>query len=179
MKTPALTLLFLLLLGIGRPGAAWAQCLSLRQLSALSNNPTAMTTPEKVTQITAADWKFEGPVPRTRDIFWSTTSKNSSGLPKATLTLRPMLQQVDAVLKTADPGCIRQIRAELKELNRPFVKVNCPGGCEALRYQSTLMQTTIYSQMPGDYAFVVVVHPVAAPLQPASSAKGSTSSTAQ
>ena len=179
MTTPALTLLLLVLFGIGRPGQAGAQCLSLRDLIALSTTPTALTAPEKLPELPAADWKFEGPVPNSQDIYWTSTSKNGNGLPKATLTLRPMQQLVDAVLKTTDPACIRQVRAELKELNRPFVLVNCPGGCEAQRYESTAVQTTLYSRMPGDYPFVLVMHPRAAPLVPAAAPKPSVRTSAQ
>ena len=141
---------------------AQAQCLSLADLTAIAANSNALAKPESLTQLPAGNWIFKGTPPRSKEIQWisAATSADADGVHSpATFSLRPFLQSFDVVLKTTEAGCVRDVRAELKNLKLTPVPVTCPG-CEAVRYDGPGYQATLYSKMKGGYPFVVVVHPL-------------------
>ena len=143
---------------------AQAQCLELSELLAIGAEPTALTAPQVVTARLAAGWFFTGPTETSREASWALPMPEGRTIAAARLSLRPQRPGQDVVLKTTLPACIRDLRSQLRSRKLTAQPVTCPG-CEAVRYQGPDFDATIYSQMKGDYPFVVVVHQV-----PASSA---------
>ena len=168
------SLLMLLLWG----GAAFwslparAQCPELAELLAIGAEPTALTAPQVVTARLSAEWSFAGPTATSREVSWALAVPEGSTVAAARLSLRPQRPGQDVVLKTTLAACVRELRGELKSRKLIARPVTCPG-CEAVRYQGPGFDATIYSQMKGDYPFVVVVHQVPASSPgPAASAGG-------
>ena len=143
---------------------AQAQCLELSELLAIGAEPTALTVPQVVTAHLAAEWFFTGSTETSREASWALPIPAGSTIAAARLSLRPQRPGQDVVLKTTLAACVRDLRSQLKSRKLTAQPVTCPG-CEAVRYQGPDFDATIYSQMKGDYPFVVVVHQV-----PASSA---------
>ena len=143
---------------------AQAQCLELSELLAIGAEPTALTAPKVVTDRLSAEWSFTGPTATSREVSWVLPVSEGSTIAAARLSLRPQRPGQDVVLKTTMAACVRDLRSQLKSRKLTAQPVTCPG-CEAVRYQGPDFDATIYSQMKGDYPFVVVVHQV-----PASSA---------
>ena len=152
---------------------AQAQCLELSELLAIGAEPTALTAPQVVTARLAAGWSFTGPTETSREASWALPILEGSTIAAARLSLRPQRPGQDVVLKTTMAACVRDLRSQLKSRKLTAQPVTCPG-CEAVRYQGPDFDATIYSQMKGDYPFVVVVHQV-----PASSAVPAESGAAQ
>ncbi|WP_345120673.1 rhodanese-like domain-containing protein [Hymenobacter antarcticus] len=143
------------------PLSAQAQCPELSELLAIGAEPTALTVPQVVTARLSADWTFVGPTATSREVSWTLPGPDGSSIPAARLSLRPQRPGQDVVLKTTVAACVRDLRSELKSRKLTAQPVTCPG-CEAVRYQGPDFDATIYSQMKGDYPFVVVVHQVPA-----------------
>ena len=143
---------------------AHAQCLELSELLAIGAEPTALTAPKVVTARLSAEWSFTGPTATSREVSWALPMPEGSTIAAARLSLRQQRPGQDVVLKTTLAACVRDLRSQLKSRKLTAQPVTCPG-CEAVRYQGPNFDATIYSQMKGDYPFVVVVHQV-----PASSA---------
>jgi|SRR6476661_1407610 len=144
--------------------SARAQCVPLAEMATIAADPKSSAKPERVTQLPAAEWIFRGTPAKSREIQWtsSASSANDQGtFVPALFALRPFQQGYDAVLKTTEASCIRQLRSELKSQKLEPVAVTCPN-CEAVRYDGPTYQTTIYSKMKGEFPFVVVVHPLQA-----------------
>ena len=138
---------------------AQAQCLELSELLAIGAEPTALTVPQVVTARLAAGWSFTGPTETAREASWALPIPAGSTIAAARLSLRPQRPGQDVVLKTTLAACVRDLRSQLKSRKLIAQPVTCPG-CEAVRYQGPDFDATIYSQMKGDYPFVVVVHQV-------------------
>lgn len=166
--------LLLLLLGLAlAPGRLWAQCPALDDLLAIGAEPTALTSPPVVTAHLTADWVLNPPAAGAREAFWTVPA--SDGRASALLLVRAQRPGQDVVLKTTQAACVRQLRSELKSRKLTTQEVTCPN-CEAMRFQSPEFEATIYSQMKGDYAFIIVVHQVLAapaPVPAPASTKGS------
>ena len=157
---------FLLMLLLWGGAAFWslparAQCLELAELLAIGAEPTALTAPQVVTALLSAEWSFAGPTVTSREVSWALAAPEGSTLAAARLSLRPQRPGQDVVLKTTLAACVRELRGELKSRKLIARPVTCTG-CEAVRYQDPGFDATIYSQMKGDYPFVVVVHQVPA-----------------
>ena len=140
---------------------ARAQCPELAELLAIGAEPTALTAPQVVTARLSAEWSFAGPTATSREVSWALAVPEGSTVAAARLSLRPQRPGQDVVLKTTLAACVRELRGELKSRKLIARPVTCPG-CEAVRYQGPGFDATIYSQMKGDYPFVVVVHQVPA-----------------
>ena len=170
-------ILLLLLLWQGAALSARAQCLALTDLLAIGAEPTGLTTPAVVTPHLTFEWAITGPTATSRDFFWTLPAADNGPIPAARLQLRAQRPGQDVVLKTTLAACVRQLRGELKSRKLPAQPVTCPG-CEAERFQGADFEATIYSQMKGDYPFVVVVHQVpptvAAVPKPAAESAGPT-----
>ncbi|HEX8328281.1 MAG TPA: rhodanese-like domain-containing protein [Hymenobacter sp.] len=162
-------LLLLLWKGVAA-SSVQAQCLELSSLLAIGADPSAATSTAAVTKLLPAEWKFQSSTPASREAFWSWPAPDGGAVPATKLTVRPQRPGQDVVLKTTQAACIRQLRSELKSRKLTAQPVTCPG-CEAVRFQAPDFEATVYSQMKGDYPFVVVVHQVP-------SAKATTGSTA-
>ena len=80
-----------------------------------------------------------------------------SALSATRLQVRAPRPHLDVVLKTTRTACVRQLRVELKSRKLTAQPVTCPS-CEAFRFPNPDFEATIYSQMKGDYLFVVVLH---------------------
>ncbi|WP_345236332.1 hypothetical protein [Hymenobacter saemangeumensis] len=148
-------------------------------MAAIAADPKSAAKPEKISDLPAADWVFRGTPPKSREIQWtsSASSANSEGnFVPAVFVLRPFQQSYDAVLKTTENSCIRDLRSELKSQKLEPVPVTCPN-CEAVRYDGPTYQTTIYSKMKGEFPYIVVVHPTQS--MPATITKDARSSSAQ
>ena len=144
---------------------AQAQCLKLFELLAIGAESTALVAPQVVTARLSADWSFAGPTATSREVSWVLPVPGGSTLAAARLSLRPQRPGQDVVLKTTLAACVRDLRSQLKSRKLSAQPVTCPG-CEAVRYQGPDFEATIYSQMKGDYPFVVVVHQVPAAIPP-------------
>lgn len=156
------------------PIASFGQCLSLDDLLVIGAEPTALITPQVVTSRLSPDWTFTGPTASSHEGFWTLADPAGGTVAGTRLQIRAQRPGQDVVLKTNQAACVRQIRAELKNRKLTSQPVTCPS-CEAVRFQAPDFEATIYSQMKGDYPYVVVLHqvpPVAAPV-PASSGSGS------
>ncbi|MBD2768310.1 hypothetical protein IC235_10435 [Hymenobacter sp. BT664] len=123
--------------------------------------PAALTSPQVVTAHLSSDWVFTAPTVTSRDAFWTVPGEGNSALVTSQLMVRAQRPGQDVILRTTQGSCVRQVRSELKSRKLPMQAVTCPN-CEAFRYQGEGFETTIYSQMKGDYPFVVVVHQVPA-----------------
>ena len=143
------------------PLSGQAQCPELSELLAIGAEPTALTAPQVVTARLSTDWTFVGPTATSREVSWTLPVPEGSTIAPARLSLRPQRPGQDVVLKTTLAACVRDLRSELKSRKLTAQPVTCPG-CEAVRYQGPDFDATIYSQMKGDYPFVVVVHQVPA-----------------
>ena len=164
-----LFLLLLLLWQWAAPSSGFAQCMTLDDLLVIGAEPTAVTMPQVVTGRLTPDWVFTGPTATSREVFWSFPAPDGGALPAARLQVRAQRPGQDVVLKTNQAACVRQLRAELKSRKLTAQPVTCPS-CEAVRFQAPDFEATIYSQMKGDYPFVLVVHQLpAAPATPGSS----------
>lgn len=163
----------LLLLGLGLvPARLRAQCPALDDLLAIGAEPAALTSPPVVAAHLSADWVLNPPTARVRETFWTVPASDGGAV--ALLLVRAQRPGQDVVLKTTQAACVRQLRSELKSRKLTTQDVTCPN-CEAVRFQSPEFEATIYSQMKGDYAFIVVVHqvPAAAPAPALEPSKGS------
>ena|GEM_PF-2796868 len=155
-----ITLLLLLLSWPGLTSSlASAQCLSLADLLSIGAEPAALTSPQVVTAHLSLEWVFTGPTATSRDSFWALPGADEKTLAPSRLMVRPQRPGQDVVLRTTEGACVRQLRSELKGRKLVTQPVTCPN-CEAVRFQGPDFDATIYSQMKGDYPFVVVVHQV-------------------
>ncbi|WP_197076641.1 rhodanese-like domain-containing protein [Hymenobacter terrenus] len=152
-----------------------AQCLALDELLALGAEPNALTTPQVVTSRLTSEWTYNGPTAGSREVFWTLAPAEGSAVPAARLSMRAQRPGQDVVLKTTQANCVRQLRSELKSRKLTAQPVTCPN-CEAMRYQDSDFEVTIYSGMKGDYPLIVVAHQVPAP--PAAPPAGLSASTA-
>lgn len=167
-----LCLLLLLLWGSAASSPLRAQCLGLDDLLAIGAEPTALTVPQVVTSRLSSEWTYNGgPTATSRDAFWTMPAAEGSTVYAARLMLRPQRPGQDVVLKTTQAACVRELGRELKSRKLTAQPVTCPS-CEAVRYQGAGFEATIYSQMKGDYPFVVVVHQVPAGMVAAPAASG-------
>ncbi|SFP84503.1 Rhodanese-related sulfurtransferase [Hymenobacter arizonensis] len=164
-------LLFLFLLRAAAPLAVQGQCLSLSELLAIGAEATALSAPQVVTQHLSSGWTFNAPAAGSREAFWTPAVAAGGALALSRLTVRPQRPGQDVVLKTTQASCVRQLRSELKSQKLEAQPVTC-AGCEAVRFKGPDYEATIYSQMKGDYPFVVVVHQSATIVQDPA-AKGS------
>ncbi len=156
MRVP---LLFAFLVGsaICAP-AARAQCISLTDLLAIGAEPTALTSPKVVTDRLTFEWTYAGSTATVKEASWSFVASGST-TPSARLQMRAQRPGQDVVLKTTQASCVRDLRSELKSRKLTAQPVTCPS-CEAVRYQGPDFDVTLYSQMKGEFPFVVVVHQV-------------------
>jgi hypothetical protein len=165
------TLSIVLLAGLGAQQAA-AQCLPLASFSTLAVETGGATPPAIVDQILArSEWQYKGPVGNTKEIYWTSAAAEGE-TPEFRLSLRPVLQRYDVVLKTSVASCVKQLRNELTSRKLKPEPITCPD-CEGQRF--TLPEggtVSFYSNMKGAYPLVVVIHPAETP------ASGDTSKTA-
>ena len=150
---------------------AQAQCPELTELLAIGAEPTALTAPQVVTARLSTEWTFTGPTATSREVSWALPVPEGGTIAAARLSLRPQRPGQDVVLKTTQAACVRDLRSQLKSRKLTAQPVTCPG-CEAVRYQGPDFEATIYSQMKGDYPFVVVVHQVPASIPAAATESG-------
>lgn len=154
-----LFLLMLLLWQAAVPLSGFGQCLALDDLLAIGAEPTALSVPQVVTDRLNAAWAYTAPTAMAREAFWTLPAASGGAVPTARLQLRAQRPGQDVVLKTTEAACVRQLRGELKGRKLTSQPVTCPA-CEAVRFQGPDFEATIYSQMKGDYPFVVVLHQV-------------------
>ena len=150
--------------------AAHAQCVSLTDLLAIGAEPTALVSPKSVTDHLTFEWAYVGPTATTKEASWTFTPEGTATA-TARMLVRPQRPGQDVLLKTAQASCVRDLRNELKSRKLTPQPVTCPS-CEAVRYQAPDFDVTIYSQMKGEFPFVVVVHQVPAGMPPAAAATG-------
>ena len=163
-----ITLLLLLLSWPGLTSSlVSAQCLALADLLAIGAEPAALTSRQTVMAHLSSEWVIAGS-PTSRDVTWVIPAADEKALAPLRLMVRAQRPGQDVVLRTTEGSCVRQLRSELKSRKLQAQPVTCPN-CEAVRFQGPNFDATIYSQMKGDYPFVVVVHQV----PPDTSAKGS------
>jgi len=143
-----------------------AQCLVLDNLLAIGAEPTALAAPKVVTDHLTVEWAYVAPTATVREAAWLYTPTLGEQKPLARLQVRAQRPGQDVVLKTTQANCVRDLRSELKSLKLTAQPVTCPN-CEAVRYQGPNYEATIYSQMKGEFPFVVVVHQVPAGMPPA------------
>ncbi|GAB3588320.1 hypothetical protein GCM10027345_40130 [Hymenobacter daeguensis] len=148
-----------------------AQCVALDDLLAIGAEPTALTTPKAVTDHLPFEWAYVAPTATAKDAAWTFTPPLGEQKPIARLQVRAQRPGQDVVLKTTQANCVRDLRSELKSRKLASQPVTCPS-CEAVRYQGPNFEATIYSQMKGDFPFVIVVHQVPAGMPPAASGAG-------
>lgn len=162
------SIFFALLLGpaIWAP-ALRAQCIDLTDLLTIGAEPTALVSPKVVTNHLVSEWTYSGPTASVRESAWTFVYPGDSK-PMARLQVRAQRPGQDVVLKTSQASCIRDLRSELKSRKLTALPVTCPS-CEAVRYQGPDFEATIYSQMKGEFPFVVVVHQVPPGMPPAAS----------
>ena len=160
--------IFALLIGsaIWAP-ASRAQCLGLTDLLAIGAEPTALTSSKVVADHLTAGWTYVGATATVHESAWTFAPAGATTL-MARLQLRAQRPGQDVVLKTSQATCIRDLRGELKSRKLTALPVTCPN-CEAVRYQGPDFEATIYSQMKGEFPFVVVVHQVPPGMPPAAS----------
>ena len=144
-----------------------AQCLSLTDLLAIGAEPTALEAPRVVTDRLTFEWTYAGPTATVREATW-TFMPSGTTTPAARLQMRAQRPGQDVVLKTTQANCVRDLRSELKSRKLAALPVTCPS-CEAVRYQGPDFEATIYSQMKGEFPYVVVVHQVPPGMPPAAS----------
>ncbi|WP_426059352.1 hypothetical protein [Hymenobacter sp. B1770] len=153
------------------PLTVQAQCLGLSELLVIGAEATAVSTPQVVTQH-LPEWMFNAPAAGSLEAYWTSALPVGGRLAPSRLTVRPQRPGQDVVLKTTQASCVRQLRSELKSQKLEAQPVTC-AGCEAVRFKGPDYEATIYSQMKGDYPFVVVVHQVSTIVQDPA-AKGTT-----
>ena len=164
-------LLFAFLLGQALCAPALrAQCISLADLLVIGAEPAALTVPKVVTDHLTVEWMYAGPTAAVREAAW-TFKPSGTTAPIARLQMRVQRPGQDVVLKTVQANCVRDLRNELKSRKLTAQPVTCPS-CEAVRYQGPDFEATIYSQMKGEFPFVVVVHQVPPGMPPAASGTG-------
>ncbi|MCC3152504.1 hypothetical protein Q3A66_05525 [Hymenobacter sp. BT770] len=163
-------LLILLALQAVVPASLRAQCIGFADLLTIGAEPTALTSPQVVTQHLTSEWSYTAPTASSREAFWTLPAQNGAAVAACRLMLRAQRPGQDVVFKTVQASCVRELRSELKSRKLVAEPVTCPS-CEAVRYKGPDFEATIYSQMKGDYPFVVVVHQVPA-LLPGPAAKG-------
>ena len=145
--------------------AARAQCIALSDLLAIGADPTAQSSGKVVTDHVSFEWTFAGATPTAKEASWTFTPSGASA-PTARLLLRPQRPGQDVLLKTSQASCLRDLRSELKARKLTAKPVTCPN-CDAVRYQASDFDVTLYSQMKGEFPFVVVVHQVPVGMPPA------------
>ena len=154
--------------------AARAQCVALSDLLAIGADPTAQSSGKVVTDHLSFEWTYVAAAPTAKEASWLFVPSGTSA-PTARLLVRPQRPGQDVVLKTTQANCVRDLRSELKARKLTSQPVTCPN-CEAVRYQSSDFDVTLYSQMKGEFPFVVVVHQVPVGMPPAAAATGATGS---
>ena len=154
--------------------AARAQCIALNDLLAIGADPTAQSSGKVVTDHVSSEWVFVGATATAREAGWAFTPAGAAA-PVARLLVRPQRPGQDVLLKTTQANCLRDLRSELKARKLNAQPVTCPS-CEAVRYQAPDFDVTLYSQMKGEFPFVVVVHQVPAGMPPAAAATGAAGS---
>ncbi|MBU6121692.1 hypothetical protein [Hymenobacter siberiensis] len=150
--------------------ALQAQCIALADLLAIGAEPTALATPKVVTDHLTFEWTYMGPTATVREAAWTYVPAGST-TPTARLQMRAQRPGQDVVLKTTQASCLRDLGRELKSRKLTAQPVTCPS-CEAVRYQGPDFEATIYSQMKGEFPYVVVVHQVPPGMPPAASGTG-------
>ena len=126
---------------------------------AIGAEPTALTAPNKVAKHLAAEWSYKVPSASSREAFWAFPAAEGLALPLARLSVRAQRPGQDVMLRTTDASCVRSLRGELKSKKLTAEPVTCLN-CEGVRFKGPDFEATIYSQMTGDYPFVVVLHQV-------------------
>ena len=155
-----ITVLLLLLLWRGAAAPSLrAQCLKLSDLLSIGADPAAASSPPAVSGRLGSAWTFKEATAASREMYWAWATLPAGALAPARLTVRPQRPGQDVVLKTTQAACLRDLRSELKSRKLVAQPVTCPG-CEAVRFQGPDFEATLYSQMKGDYPYVVVVHQV-------------------
>lgn len=144
-----------------------AQCIALADLLAIGAEPLALTTPKVVTDHLTFEWSYMGSTATVREAAWTYLPAGTT-TPIACLQMRTQRPGQDIILKTTQASCVRELGRELKSLKLTAQPVTCPS-CEAVRYQGPDFEATIYSQMKGEFPFVVVVHQVLPGMPPATS----------
>ena len=152
--------------------ASHAQCIVLSDLLAIGADPTAQSSGKVVTDHVSVNWAFIGATPTAKEAYWAFTPAGAA-MPVARLLVRLQRPGQDVVLKTTQASCVRDLRSELKARKLAAQPVTCPN-CEAVRYQATDFDVTLYSQMKGAFPFVVVVHQVPPGMPPAAAAGSKT-----
>jgi hypothetical protein len=147
--------------------AAHAQCVALSDLLAIGADPTAQVSGKVATDHLSVEWVYVGATSTSKEASWTFTPAGASA-PTARMVVRPQRPGQDVLLKTAQASCVRDLRAELKARKLTPQPVTCPS-CEAVRYQAPDFDVTLYSQMKGEFPFVVVVHQVPPGMPPAAS----------
>ncbi|MCI1187423.1 hypothetical protein MON38_08320 [Hymenobacter sp. DH14] len=155
--------------------AARAQCVALSDLLAIGADPTAQSSGKVVTDHVSFEWTFVGATPTAKEPSWTFTPSGASA-PTARLLVRPQRPGQDVLLKTTQASCLRDLRSELKARKLTAQPVTCPN-CEAVRYQAPNFDVTLYSQMKGEFPYVVVVHQVPAGMAPPAPAAAAGSKT--
>ncbi|MBO2010962.1 hypothetical protein [Hymenobacter negativus] len=145
-----------------------AQCVVLDDLLAIGAEPMALTVPKVVTARLPSEWAYVAPTATVKEAAWTFTPVLGEQKPTVRLQIRAQRPGQDVVLKTTLANCVRDLRSELKSRKLTAQPVTCPN-CEAVRYQGPNYDATIYSQMKGEFPFVVVVHQVPAGMPPAAS----------
>ena len=153
-------LVFLAFLGsqLAFAAAARAQCVALNDLLAIGADPTAQVSGKVGTDHLSFEWSYVAATPTAKETSWTFTPSGALA-PTAHLVVRPQRPGQDVLLKTTQASCVRELRAELKARKLTPQPVTCPS-CEAVRYQGPDFDVTLYSQMKGEFPFVVVVHQV-------------------
>ena len=161
------TLLALLASQCAFAATARAQCVALSDLLAIGADPAALVSGRTVTNHVSFEWTYVPAIAPAKEASWTFTPAGASG-PNARLLVRLQRPGQDVLLKTSQASCVRELRAELKSRKLTAQPVTCPN-CEAVRYQSPDFDVTLYSQMKGEFPFVVVVHQVPPAMPPAAS----------
>ena len=154
------TLIFLLLTALGVQQTA-AQCLPLSSFIDLAVEAGGATPPAVVSQVLAnTQWQYNGPVGNTKELYWTSTAA-AGETPEFRLSLRPVLQRYDVVLKTTVASCVKQLRNELTSRKLKPEPITCPN-CEGQRFTLPDGNTiSFYSNMKGTYPLVIVIHAAA------------------
>lgn len=166
MRTVALAAILACQLLVGT--VARAQCVALNDLLAIGAEPSALASPKVVTDHLTFEWTYGAPSAAIKEPNWTFVPSGGGSSATALLLVRPQRPGQDVLLKTSQSSCVRELTKELKSRKLTPQPVTCPS-CEAVRYQAPDFDVTLYSQMKGDYPFVVVVHQVPAAAPPAAS----------
>lgn len=150
--------------------AARAQCIALTDLLAIGAEPAALASPKVVTDHLTFEWTYAAPNATIKEPNWTFVPSGGGNSATALLLVRPQRPGQDVLLKTSQASCVRELTKELKSRKLTAQPVTCPS-CEAVRYQAPDFDVTLYSQMKGEYPFVVVVHQVPAAAPPAANSK--------